>query len=169
MLRRVGQNFLIYSFLGWLLEGWYHRLVTGRFQKPNFLHGPFKPMYGIGGLLLAGSYKYDRKHFAYHCCLLPLLVEFCSGLWLKRHYHLTYWDYSKEFLQLGGLICFKFALCWVALAQLVVHVVQPLLEQILRITGKLSGWTTLFRLFFLDCLITMRQRRQACLQGKAAL
>lgn len=57
MLRRAGQNFLVYSFLGWLLEGWYNRLVTGHFQKPNFLHGPFKPMYGIGGLLLTGSYK----------------------------------------------------------------------------------------------------------------
>ena len=79
MMRRVRQNFLIYSFLGWILEGCYNFVVAGTFRKPNFLHIPLKPMYGIGGVILAGSYKYDRKHFGYNCCLLPVLVELWSG------------------------------------------------------------------------------------------
>ena len=44
MLRRTGQCFLIYSFLGWILEGLFNRIKTGSFSKPNFLHGPVKPM-----------------------------------------------------------------------------------------------------------------------------
>ena len=160
MLCRTGQYFLLYSFLGWLLEGCFNCITTGTFQKPNFLHGPYKPMYGFGGILLAASYQYDRRHFAWHCCLLPLAVEFGSGWWLKRHYGLTYWNYSREFLQLGGLICLKFALCWIALAQLVVHCVQPLLTRLVRLTGRLSVWPALFRLFALDCAVTMGKRRQ---------
>ena len=162
-MRRTAQCFLIYSFLGWILEGCYNWFAAGRFQKPNFLYGPVKPMYGIAGILLAGSYKYDRKHFSGNCCILPLLVEFCSGWWLNHRYHLTYWDYSKEFLQLGGLICFKFALCWIVLAQCVVRWIQPCLEWGLRFVGSLAGWKVLFRVFLLDCLASTSRRRKACL------
>lgn len=162
MLRQTGQCFLIYSFLGWILEGLFNRVKVGTFRKPNFLHGPVKPMYGFGGVLLVGSYKYDRRHFAYNCWLLPLLVEYISALWLERRYALKYWDYSKEFMQMDGRICLKFALCWVILAQVVVRCIQPLLDAMLRATGKLSGWKTLFQLFFLDCAVTMHQRKKQC-------
>ena len=166
MMRRVRQNFLIYSFLGWILEGCYNVVVAGTFRKPNFLHIPLKPMYGIGGVMLAGSYKYDRKHFGYSCCLLPVLVELCSGIWLERVFKLRYWDYSKEFLQFGGHICLKFALCWIVLAQLLAKVVHPFLELILKKTGKLAVWELLYQLFFADCLFTIHQRRRNCLQTK---
>ena len=147
MMRRVRQNFLIYSFLGWILEGCYNLVVAGTFRKPNFLHIPLKPMYGIGGVMLAGSYKYDRKHFGYNC-------------------KLRYWDYSKEFLQFGGHICLKFALCWMVLAQLLAKVVHPFLELFLKKTGKLAVWELLYQLFFADCLLTIHQRRRNCLQMK---
>lgn len=166
MMRRVRQNFLIYSFLGWILEGCYNLVVAGTFRKPNFLHIPLKPMYGIGGVMLAGSYKYDRKHFGYSCCLLPVLVELCSGIWLERVFKLRYWDYSKEFLQFGGHICLKFALCWIVLAQLLAKVVHPFLELFLKKTGKLAVWELLYQLFFADCLFTIHQRRRNCLQTK---
>ncbi len=139
MMRRVRQNFLIYSFLGWILEGCYNLVVAGTFRKPNFLHIPLKPMYGIGGVMLAGSYKYDRKHFGYNCCLLPVLVELCSGIWLERVFKLRYWDYSKEFLQFGGHICLKFALCWMVLAQLLAKVVHPFLELFLKKDWQVGG------------------------------
>ena len=166
MMRRVRQNFLIYSFLGWILEGCYNLVVAGTFRKPNFLHIPLKPMYGIGGVMLAGSYKYDRKHFGYSCCLLPVLVELCSGIWLERVFKLRYWDYSKEFLQFGGHICLKFAWCWIVLAQLLAKVVHPFLELFLKKTGKLAVWELLYQLFFADCLFTIHQRRRNCLQMK---
>ena len=116
--------------------------------------------------MLAGSYKYDRKHFGYNCCLLPVLVELCSGIWLERAFKLRYWDYSKEFLQFGGHICLKFALCWMVLAQLLAKVVHPFLELFLKKTGKLAVWELLYQLFFADCLLTIHQRRRNCLQTK---
>lgn len=162
MMRWIGQCFLIYSFLGWLLEGGYNWAIKGYFRKPNFLYGPFKPMYGFGCLLLVGSYKYDKKHFGYHCCFLPLFVEYISALWLEQYYKLRYWDYSREIMQLNGRICLKFALYWVVLAQMVVYLVQPLVNLFLHFTGKLVGWTAIFHLFFVDCILTLHQRKQQC-------
>ncbi len=163
-MRRTGQCFLIYSFLGWVLEGLYHLRVEGSFRKPNFLYGPVKPMYGFAGVLLNGSYRYDRRHFACHCCVLPLLVEYISAWWLERRYALKYWDYSQEPLQIGGRVCLRFALYWAVLAQLVVHGVQPVLNLLCRITGRMSVWTMLSRLFIVDCAATMYRRKKQCMR-----
>ena len=39
--------FVLYSFLGWVLEEIYCFIVTGHFKEDGFLNGPFKPMYGF--------------------------------------------------------------------------------------------------------------------------
>lgn len=155
------QEFLIYSFLGWVLENCYNKYMTGTFIKPNFLYGPVKPMYGFGGVLLTESFRRNPKYFCYASAVIPLLVEWCSGKWLDTRYHLKYWDYSKERIQLGGYICLKFAFCWVILAQIVVRIIQPLLDFWLSLTGKFSIWQTIFRTFLLDCAVTFYRREKA--------
>ena len=160
MLSKIKQEFLVYSFLGWILESCYHKRVVGTFQKPNFLHGPVKPMYGFGGVLLAHSYQRNPRRFLYTSAVIPLVVEWCSGKWLDCRYQLKYWDYSNEKMQLGGYICFKFAIYWIVLAQIVVRVIQPLLEGWLKLTGTLSIWSTMFYGFLLDVLLTIYKRER---------
>ena len=155
------QEFLIYSFLGWILENCYNKVLTGSFIKPNFLYGPVKPMYGFGGVLLADSFRRNPKHFLPASILIPLVVEWCSGKWLDTRYHLKYWDYSKEHVQLGGYVCLKFAICWVVLAQLTVRVIQPVLDWWLNRTGRLAMWPTMFGTFLLDCAVTLFRREKA--------
>ncbi len=154
------QEFLIYSFLGWVLENCFNKATAGTFVKPNFLYGPVKPMYGFGGVLLGESYRRDPKHFLYASILIPLFIEWCSGKWLDTRYHLRYWDYSKEKLQLGGYICMKFAICWVILAQIVVRVIQPVVDRYLNLTGKFAMWSAMFRTFLLDCAMTLYRREK---------
>ena len=160
ILSKIKQEFLIYSFLGWVLENCYNKLINGTFIKPNFLHGPVKPMYGFGGMLLAESYRLYPKGFGYASVVIPLLVEWCSGKWLDCRYHLKYWDYSKEHIQLGGYICLKFAICWVLLAQIVIRMIQPAVDKWLAFTGRLPMWKTMFRSFLLDCTVTIYQREK---------
>ncbi len=145
----------MYGFLGWILENCYNKLVAGTFRKPNFLHGPIKPMYGFGGALLAESYRRDPKAFVYASIAIPLAIEWCSGIWLDRRYQLKYWDYSHETLQLGGYICLKFAICWVLLAQIVIRMIQPVLDKWLQMTGRFPVWSAMFRGFLLDCAATI--------------
>ena len=160
ILSKIKQEFLIYGFLGWVLENCYHKAIEGTFRKPNFLHGPIKPMYGFGGVLLAKSYRHSPNYFLYASLLIPLFVEWCSGKWLDSRYQLKYWDYSKEKLQLGGYICFKFAICWVLLAQVVVHGIQPLIDRWLQRMGKLSVWSAMFHGFLLDCVLTIYRKEK---------
>ena len=154
-MSRLKQEFLIYGFLGWMLENCYNKLVTGRFIKPNFLHGPIKPMYGFGGVLLTESYRRYPSSFRYTAIVIPLFIEWCSGKWLDCRYQLKYWDYSREKVQLGGYICLKFAIYWVLLAQLVVRTIQPVLDKLLAVTGQMTLWQAMFRSLLLDCAWTI--------------
>ena len=102
-LSKIKQEFLVYSFLGWILESCYHKRVVGTFQKPNFLHGPVKPMYGFGGVLLAHSYQRNPRRFLYTSAVIPLVVEWCSGKWLDCRYQLKYWDYNLQNVRFQNL------------------------------------------------------------------
>lgn len=159
-LTKRKQEFLIYSFLGWVLENSYHKWMTGKFFKPNFLYGPLKPMYGFGGVLLVESFQHNPKRFGIAAFFIPILVEWCTGQWLAQRYQLKYWDYSNEKLQIGGCICLKFAIYWVLLAQIVVYMIQPILDRWLAWIGRISLWKTMFCGFLLDSAATLYRREK---------
>lgn len=127
---------LFYSFCGWLLEGLYHLLLTGSFWKANFLMGPFKPMYGIAAVLLLGAKPVEKRKFLLLAVIIPLLVEYASGFWLKNVFGLQYWDYSGYKYNIDGLVCLQFAIIWIVLAYFLVYVFQPKLAQLKIKMGK---------------------------------
>ena len=49
-------NFVLYSFLGWILEEVYSYFTFGYFKEHGFLNVPFKPMYGIALFILIMFY-----------------------------------------------------------------------------------------------------------------
>ena len=44
--------FLVYSFLGWMLESIFKTILEKKPVNSGFLHGPFCPIYGIGALIM---------------------------------------------------------------------------------------------------------------------
>ena len=44
--------FIIYSFLGWLLESAFKTILEKKIVNSGFLHGPFCPIYGIGAIIM---------------------------------------------------------------------------------------------------------------------
>ena len=44
--------FVIYSFIGWILESIYKSILQKRIVNSGFLHGPFCPIYGYGAMIM---------------------------------------------------------------------------------------------------------------------
>ena len=44
--------FIIYSFLGWVLESVCKTIWEKKFVNSGFLHGPFCPIYGAGAIIM---------------------------------------------------------------------------------------------------------------------
>lgn len=133
----VGQYFfyfIVYSFLGWVLEGTYNLYSKGNFRKEGFLKGPIKPMYGFAPLLLlfAKDQALSLPIFLLLALIIPSAVEYVSGWLLKSIFHKQWWDYTNMPYQLQGHICLRFSLYWWLLCSACIYVIQPLMLLLYR-------------------------------------
>ena len=100
--------FLIYSFLGFLVEVAYVRLVGGvkRDRKCPLVRDSLPLLFPAAALVCTA-------------------VEYVTGLFYEKVFRVSFWDYSHLPLNLGGRVCLLFALFWGVLALLVLHVIHP--------------------------------------------
>lgn len=124
--------FIIYSFGGWLLENTYNVIRSKPFFKPNFLVGPFKPMYGFASVLLVILIQPGMNLFTilFLCFFVPLIVEYVSGVLLEKVFHKRYWDYRDLPLQLHGHISLFYAVCWVFLSYGIITYIHPFIQSL---------------------------------------
>jgi uncharacterized membrane protein len=121
-------NFILYSFLGWVIEEIYSFIITGEFKKEGFLNGPFKPMYGIAFtyLILCNEVlEITGLPLIILCFLIPTTVEYISGSALKYIFDESYWDYSDFKYNLHGFITVKFSIYWTVLSYIGIKFLQP--------------------------------------------
>ncbi|MEK5029215.1 putative ABC transporter permease [Paenibacillus sp. FSL M7-1046] len=156
--------FVVYSFLGWVLEGSYNLYSQGTFRKEGFLKGPFKPMYGCAPLLLlaAKDLQLPVPLLLVLALIIPSAVEYASGWLLKAAFHRQWWDYKELPYQLHGHICLKFSLYWWGLATACIYLLQPVMEGLYTIIEPLWGMVLPMAalLFLADLLWTCRVRRR---------
>lgn len=119
--------FTFYSFCGWILENSYSFFLKEGFFKANFLKGPFKPMYGFAPvlLLLFITEQTSWPIVLFLCLFIPTLVEYLTGVMLKKVFKQPYWDYSNIPFQLHGHICLPFSICWVVLSLVCLQWIHP--------------------------------------------
>ena len=108
--------FLIYSFLGFLVEVAYVRLVGGvKRDRKCRLVLPICPVYGLGALaiLLLPPLVQDSLPLLFPAAaLVCTAVEYVTGLFYEKVFRVSFWDYSHLPLNLGGRVCLLFALFW---------------------------------------------------------
>ena len=125
-IRTIFFYFIIYSFLGWIIEGLFSLFTKGHFLKANFLILPLKPMYGVAAtLLIILKNLVPLWIFLIITFILPSVVEYISAYLLLHLFHLRYWDYSHCSYQLSGYICLKFSIYWFFLSLLLIYGLQP--------------------------------------------
>ena len=123
--------FMIYSFLGFLLEVGFARLV--RAQKRDrkcFLVLPLCPVYGLGALailLLPGPVRASWPLLALLGGLAATGVEYLMAVFYEKGLGVAFWDYSGLPFHLQGRVCPLFSLFWGLLAVVLVRRVHPLI------------------------------------------
>ncbi|ASA26246.1 hypothetical protein B9T62_08445 [Paenibacillus donghaensis] len=154
---------MLYSFLGWVLEGSYQLYTAGTFRKEGFLKGPFKPMYGLAPVLLLAckDLGWPLPLLLVLALLVPSAVEYASGWLLKTLFRKQWWDYSAMPYQLQGHICLRFSLYWWGLSAACLFGLQPLAGWLYRLVQPVWNWTApgFMLLFAADLLWTWRTRR----------
>ena len=100
--------FIIYSFLGWIVEIIDMIFETKRLVNRGFLIGPYCPIYGVGALLMISvlsNYK-DDIHIVFGMGLLMCgVLEYLTSYIMEKVFNARWWDYSNYKFNLNGRIC----------------------------------------------------------------
>ena len=120
--------FVIYAFLGWILETVYCSVRERRFVARGFLYGPVCPIYGVGVLMMLCWFT----PFTGHPLLFYVVATVCMSAWeylvgwlLETTTHIKYWDYSNQRFQLNGYICLSSTIAWGFLTVLLTEILHP--------------------------------------------
>lgn len=121
--------FVIYSFLGFLLEVVFARLVRAeKRDRKCFALLPSCPVYGLGALAILSLPEGVRQSG-------PLLIifgglaatgaEYLMAVFYEKVLGVAFWNYSGLPFNLHGRVCPLFSLFWGLLAALLVHCIHP--------------------------------------------
>lgn len=125
--------YFTFSLIGWLWEMFYTLINNGIIVNRGFMHGPWIPIYGTGGLLILILLKKVReKPFVLFISSFTLcgIVEYFTAWYLETFRKVRYWNYDGYFLNLHGRICLEGLLLFGIGGCAFVYVLAPLLDNV---------------------------------------
>lgn len=128
--------FFVMSVTGWIWEVSMHLITDGEFSNRGVLHGPWLPIYGAGAVLVLVLLNRFRR---WPVAEFVLTMVVCGCVEYGTSYYLElvsdgkrWWDYTGYFLNLNGRICAEGLLTFGIGGMLIVYVLAPLLDQMIR-------------------------------------
>lgn len=153
--------FIIYAFLGWLLEVVFHIFTEKKLINRGFLHGPVCPIYGFGAVLLI-IFLSHLDHNIYYLFLggfaFATILEYITGYVLELAFDTKWWDYSNEKFNLSGYVCLRFSLLWGLVAVFTMKVLQPsIAEFVYSIPNTIleTVYNIILVIFVIDASLTL--------------
>lgn len=126
--------YLVYSFLGFLLEVAFARLI--RSPKPDrkcHLLLPVCPVYGIGALAILALPSFVKEnHLSLYLAggFAATAAEWLTAVFYEKAAGVSFWNYKELPLNLNGRVCLWFSLFWGLLALLLIHQIHPLIASL---------------------------------------
>ena len=141
--------FFVYAVLGWLYEVLLFYFRGDGLINRGFLYGPYLPVYGFGALLLVvllnkiiGRKRDNIMGWIRDILLMLVLVfiittivEYISHYILDTFFDIKLWNYSKQFLNINGRVCFGASRNFAIGGTFFLFVLQPLLNKFMDKTS----------------------------------
>ncbi|MBS6252676.1 MAG: putative ABC transporter permease [Clostridia bacterium] len=134
-LLELSTYFIIYSFLGWVLESIFRSFCEKKIINTGFLRGPICPIYGCGAIIMI----FFLKNFSSSKILLFImsiiflsLWEYIVGVILEKLFKTKYWDYSDHKFNYKGRICLTNSIAWGFLGVLFIDFIHPAIVNLLK-------------------------------------
>lgn len=150
--------FLLFAFIGWVWEVIVFLMETGEFVNRGSLHGPWVPIYGVGGaLILVVLGNLRKKPLAEFFAIIVLCgaIEYFTSLIQEMMFGMRWWDYSGYFLNLDGRICAEGLIAFGVLGMMGIYILAPALDTLfMKINAKILAPVTavLMSLFLADAV-----------------
>ena len=154
--------FFSFCITGWVWEVLLHIYYDGQIINRGFTHGPWLPIYGVGGVIIITLLKRFRDRPVLEFLVAFVLcgfIEYFTAWLLETVNGEKWWDYSGYFLNLDGRICAEGLLVFAVGGCTVVYLIAPLLDAFFkRIDRRLATviCVVLLAAFFSDCCYSFK-------------
>ena len=152
--------FLMYSFLGWIVEVIDVLLTDKKLVNRGFLIGPICPIYGVGLLLITSLLKeYMNKPLVLFilAIFICMTLEYFTSYIMEKLFNARWWDYSEKKFNINGRICLETTIPFGLGGLFVMYIVNPLLTKFLNLFSDkvlLVVGIILFIIFLIDLIIS---------------
>lgn len=129
--------FIVYAFMGWVMETVYASLEDKHFVNRGFLSGPFCPIYGFGAvILIVALYPVMNNWLLLFmgAVVLTSVLEYITGWVLEKVFDHKWWDYSNRRFNLQGRICLRFSIYWGIIAVAMLKLLHP---EVVKMVNKI--------------------------------
>ena len=130
--------FIIYAFLGWIVEIINNVVVFKKFVNRGFLIGPYCPIYGVGGLIATiflTKYKESIIVLFVMSMFLFALLEYFTSYLMEKLFKARWWDYTNFKYNINGRICLETLIPFGLLGCFAIYVVNPIIFSIFNMTN----------------------------------
>lgn len=126
--------FIIYSFVGWVMEVIVFFFLEKKFINRGFLIGPYCPIYGVCSILMVLTFsKYTQVPFALFimAAVLCTVVEYLTSYVMEKLFNTRWWDYSDLAFNVNGRVCLKNSVLFGLLGCVLIYFANPFLSTLL--------------------------------------
>ncbi len=126
--------FIMYSFLGWLMEVILTLICDKKFVNRGFLIGPYCPIYGygvLGILFLIGKDTSDILAVFLKSILICSVLEYLTSYFMEKLFKVRWWDYSNKKFNINGRICLETMIPFGILGSFCVYILNPFFIKLL--------------------------------------
>ncbi len=154
--------FIIYSFIGWIIEIIDIYFETKKLVNRGFLIGPVCPIYGFGGLLiifLLNDFTNQPIVLFILAIVICSILEYTTGYLLEKLFKIRWWDYSNKKYNINGRICLETMIPFGIIGCLLLYFINPFFLNILTNFSNLTIniiFYILFIIFLLDVGISCK-------------
>ncbi len=135
--------FIIYSFIGFLLEVAFARAIHHpKKDRKCFILLPLCPVYGLGALLIRGLTAWNSSPLWVMAVgfAAATAAELVMGGLYRYVLGVEFWNYRRLRWNMDGLVCLQFSLYWTVLALAMVYWVDPLIDGLISAIPGWLGW-----------------------------
>jgi len=123
--------FVIYSFIGWMIEVVYISVREKKIVNRGFLNGPFTPIYGFGAVsivLFSDMVTSEWLPVFLFGFFFLSAIEYVTSFMMEKIFGARWWSYYNEPFNLFGRVAFIYSFLWGISSVIFVYLVHPAVE-----------------------------------------
>lgn len=137
LINRMVFLFIIYSFLGWIIETSFILFMQHHFSVRGLLgYGlPLAPQYGLFGIVIVKLLSPLKKKpllLLLEAFCITSILEYLFGVVERNIFHMKTWDYSDIPFSYDGLISLPISICWSLLSLLTIYFIDSRLNKFIN-------------------------------------